>query len=134
MKKEKLSPKDFTAKTGAYSHGLSVSYGNVKWIFVTGQIAMDASGNVVCPNDITGQAEFIFENINKILSEAGASIDDVVKAQIFLTDMSLFGQVSAVRNRYFEKSQPVSTMVEVSALAKEGCMLEIEVTAIIEEK
>jgi reactive intermediate/imine deaminase len=132
LEKKDLSPKNFTVKTGSYSHGLSVSDGHMKLIFVTGQIAMDSNGNVVCPNDIAGQAEFIFENIKKILAEADATLDDVVKAQLFLTDMSLFGQVSPVRNKYFAKSQPVSTMIGVSSLVKKGCMLEIEVIAVKE--
>jgi len=132
LKKKDLSPKNFTVKTGSYSHGLSVSDGHTKWIFVTGQIAMNANGDVVSPGNIAGQAEFIFENIKKILAEAGASLDDVVKAQLFLTDMALFSQVSPVRNKYFANSQPVSTMVEVSKLVKEGCMLEIEVIAMKE--
>lgn len=130
--KKDLTPENFTVKTGSYSHGLQVTCGDVEWIFVTGQIAMDANGNVVSPGDIAGQAEFIFNNISKILSEAGASLDDVVKTQLFLTDMSLFGQVSPVRNKYFAKSQPVSTMVEVKSLVKSGCMLEIEVIAMKE--
>ncbi len=132
--KKDLSPKDFTVKTGSYSHGLLVSDGHTDWIFVTGQIAMDAHGNVVCPGNIAGQAEFIFQNIEKILNEGGASLDDVVKAQIFLTDMSLFGEVSPVRNKYFAKSQPVSTMLEVNRMVKDGCMLEIEVIAMKEAK
>lgn len=132
--KKDLSPKDFTVKTGSYSHGLQVTCGDTDWIFVTGQIAMDANGNVVCPGDIAGQAEFIFNNISKILAEADATLDDVVKAQLFLTDMSLFGQVSPVRNKFFASSQPVSTMVEVKALVKAGCMLEIEVVAMKETK
>ena len=120
--KKDLSPKDFTVKTGSYSQGIQVTCGDVDWIFVTGQIAMDADGNVVSPGDIAGQAE------------AGATLDDVVKAQLFLTDMSLFSQVSPVRNKYFVNSQPVSTMVEVKALVKAGCMLEIEVIAMKEAK
>lgn len=132
--KKDLSPKDFTVKTGSYSQGIQVTCGDVDWIFVTGQIAMDADGNVVSPGDIAGQADFIFNNISKILAEAGATLDDVVKAQLFLTDMRLFGQVSPVRNKYFENSQPVSTMVEVKALVKAGCMLEIEVIAMKEAK
>lgn len=132
--KRDLSPKGFTVKTGSYSQGIQVTCGDVDWIFVTGQIAMDANGNVVCPEDIAGQAEFIFNNISKILAEADATLDDVVKAQLFLTDMSLFDQVSPVRNKYFANSQPVSTMVEVKALVKSGCMLEIEVIAMKEAK
>lgn len=132
--KKDLSPKGFTVKTGSYSHGLLVSDGSTDWIFVTGQIAMDADGNVVSPGDIAGQAEFIFQNISRILAEAEATLDDVVKAQIFITDMSLFGKVSPVRNKYFVNSQPVSTMLEVNSMVKEGCMLEIEVIAIKESK
>lgn len=70
--------------------------------------------------------------IEKILNEGGATLDDVVKAQIFLTDMTLFSKVSPVRNKYFSKSQPVSTMLEVNKMVKEGCMLEIEVIAMKE--
>ena len=132
--KRDLSPKGFTVKTGSYSQGIQVTCGDVDWIFVTGQIAMDANGNVVSPGDIAGQAEFIFNNISKILVEADATLDDVVKAQLFLTDMSLFDQVSPVRNKYFANSQPVSTMVEVKSLVKSGCMLEIEVIAMKEAK
>lgn len=132
LTKKDLSPKDFTVKTGSYSHGLSVNVNGTKFIFVTGQIAMDANGEVVCPNDAAGQADFIFNNIQKILNEDRASLDDVVKTQIFITDMKLFGQVSPVRNKYFAKSQPVSTMVEVNALVTPGCLLEIEVIAMRE--
>lgn len=132
--KRDLSPKDFTVKTGSYSQGIQVTCGDVDLIFVTGQISMDADGNVVSPGDIAGQADFIFNNISRILAEAGATLDDVVKAQLFLTDMSLFSQVSPVRNKYFANSQPVSTMVEVKALVKAGCMLEIEVIAMKEAK
>ena len=134
IEKRDLSPKGFTVKTGSYSHGLLVTDGRSDWIFVTGQIAMDANGDVVSPGDIAGQAEFIFQNISKILAEANATLDDVVKAQIFITDMGQFNKVSPVRNKYFAKSQPVSTMIEVNSMVKEGCMLEIEVIAVKEAK
>ncbi len=132
IKKETLSPNNFTKKTGSYSQGLAVSCGNAKWVFVTGQIAMDANGEVVSPNDIEGQTEYVFENIKTILAESGATLDDVVKVQIFLTDISLFGKVTPIRNKYLAVSQPVSTLVEVSSLVKDGCMIEIEVIAIKE--
>jgi len=111
---------------GAYSHGLKVDVGDSEMIFVTGQIAMDKDGNAVAPDDIAKQAEFIFQNIEKILKEGGASIDDVVKAVIYVTDMSDFKEISAVRNKYFAKAKPVSTLVEIN----KGCDLEIEVIAI----
>ncbi len=126
-----LQPGSFTPTIGAYSHGIEIALPGAKLIFVTGQIAMDAQGQVVAAGDATAQTEFIFENIQKILAEAGAGFDHVVKAQIFLTNMEDFAKVSAIRNKHFEKSKPVSTLVEVSRLAKEGCCVEIEVTAVL---
>ena len=133
MFKQSIMPKDGAEIMGAYSHGIKVDLGNNKeMIFVTGQIAQDSKGNVVC-EDIEGQTEYVFESIQKILNEAGSSLDDVVKAQIFLTNIEDFSKVSPIRNKYFEKSKPVSTLVEVKALVKKGCKIEIEVIAIKEK-
>ncbi|MEI8092548.1 MAG: RidA family protein [bacterium] len=88
-------------------------------IFVTGQIAMDKSGNAVAPEDISKQTEFIFENINTILREGESSLDDVVKAVIYVTDMSDFPKISQIRNKYFANAKPVSTLVEINKTVKE---------------
>lgn len=133
MKKEQINPKDFTKTIGAYSHGLKVDVGDSIFIFVTGQIAMDKNGKLVSEN-VEEQTEFIFHNIQKILSEAGASLDDVVKATIFVTDMNDFSKISPIRNKYFAKSKPVSTLVEINKIVKEGCKVEIEVIAVKEKK
>ena len=100
MKKTKITPESFTPTMGAYSHGLKVKTADCSWIFVTGQIAMDKNGEVVS-DDIEVQTRFVFENITKILCDAGASMDDVVKAQIFLTDINDFAKVTPIRNEYF---------------------------------
>ena len=133
MKKKLLQPKSFTEIMGAYSHGVQVDVGDSVIVFVTGQIAMDKNGNVVAPGDIVKQTEFIFENIKQILKEGGVTIDDVVKATIFVTNILHFKDISAVRNKYFEKSKPVSTLVEINKTVKEGCVVEIEVIAIKEK-
>ena len=130
MSKTHLNPQGFTKILGSYSHGIAVDVGDSEMIFVTGQIAMDKDGNAVVPDDIVKQTEFVFENIQKILNEAGASLDDVVKTVIYITDMSKFKDISAIRNKYLEKSKPVSTLVEISRTVKDGCDIEIEVIAI----
>ncbi len=129
MNKEQITPKDFTKIIGAYSHGMKVDVGDSSFIFVTGQIAMDKDGNIVSEK-VEEQTEFIFQNIEKILKEAGSSLDDVVKAQIFVTDMNDFSKISPIRNKYFAKSKPVSTLVEINKTVKDGCKVEIEVIAI----
>ena len=130
MTKKYLNPEDFTQIMGAYSHGIKVDVGDSEMIFVTGQIAMDEQGNAVAPDDIEKQTEFIFQNIQRILQEGGSSLDDVVKAVIYVTDISKFKDISAIRNKYLEKSKPVSTLVEINKTVKEGCDIEIEVIAV----
>lgn len=132
MFKESLMPKDGAEIMGAYSHGIKVDLGNKEMIFVTGQIAQDRNGNVVC-EDIEGQTEYVFNCIQNILKEANSSLDDVVKTQIFLTDINDFSKVSPIRNKFFANSKPVSTLVEVSSLVKKDCKIEIEVIAIREK-
>jgi 2-iminobutanoate/2-iminopropanoate deaminase len=128
--KQKINSDQFAARMGAYSHGYKVDLGSQYMIFTTGQIALDADGNVVYENNTAKQAEFVFESLQKILKEAGSSLDDTVKATIYLTDIKDFAQVSPVRNKFFANSEPVSTLVEVSSLVKLGCKIEIEVIAI----
>ena len=82
------------------------------------------------PNNPAKQAEFVFESLQKILKQAEASLDDVVKATVFVTDMNDFAQISKVRNKYFKNSEPVSTLVEVKKLVKDDCRVEIEVIAV----
>lgn len=129
MERSKITPKNFTPTMGAYSHGYTADIGDARFVFVTGQIAMDENGDVVS-DDIEVQTRYVFDRIGRILEEANAGFEHVVKTQIFLTDISDFGKVSPIRNEFFEVSEPVSTLVEVQALVKEGCNIEIEVIAI----
>jgi 2-iminobutanoate/2-iminopropanoate deaminase len=132
--KTKINPANFTKTVGAYSQGLKVDMGAQSMIFVSGQLAMDAEGTPIAPTDISAQTRYVFENIKRILKEANAELEDVVKVQIFLTDISKFSQVSAIRNEYLENIKPVSTLVEISRTVKDGCDVEIEVTAIVDNK
>lgn len=130
MSRQPINPEKFTQILGSYSHGLKVDVGDSEMIFVTGQIAMDKEGNAVAPGDLIAQTEFVFQNLQTILNEAGSSLNDVVKAVIYVTDITKFKDISAVRNKYFAISKPVSTLVEISATVKQGCDIEIEVIAI----
>ena len=123
-------PGDFSISLAAYSQGIKVPLPGADLIFLSGQIAIDHRGEVVAPGDPERQTEFVFRNIEKILGEGGASLQDVVKAQIFVTNMVDYPRISAVRNKYFSENKPVSTLVEVSRLVKQGCCVEVEVIAV----
>jgi 2-iminobutanoate/2-iminopropanoate deaminase len=130
MIKRKIYSPEFAQRPGSYSHGYKVEIGDSLIVFTTGQIALDKDGNVLYPDDCAKQAEFIYQSLEKILNLAGASLDDVVKTTVFVTDMKDFSKISAIRNKYFKKAEPVSTLVEVKNLVKAGCRVEIEAVAI----
>lgn len=130
MKKTKINSSDFAQRLGAYSHGYKVEMGDTIIVFTTGQIALDKDGKVLYPNDPAKQTEFIYESLQKILKQSGVSLDDVVKTTVFVTNMVDFPKISEVRNKYFKKAEPVSTLVEVKKFVKDGCLVEIEVIAV----
>ena len=128
---ERINPFQFNA-FGRYSQGVKIDLGTKTMVLVAGQLALNEDGTPVAPGDFTAQTHFIFKRIQRVLEEAGASLDDVVKAQLFITDISKYNEVSAVRNEYFAIARPASTMVEISNTVAEGCGVEIEVIAIID--
>ena len=100
-------------------------------IFVSGQAAVGADGQVVGEGDFQAQAACVFDNLAKVLEAAGSSLAKVAKVTLFMTDTSHFGHILECRDRYFTAPYPADSTVEVTALALPGLMLEIEAIATI---
>lgn len=130
MKIENIKPDGYVMK-GVYTPAKKIDLGDSYLIFVSGVQAPKGEFNEVATEDVAEQTKLIFEEINDILKQAGASLDDVVKAAIYLKDINDFEVVSPIRAEYFKNSMPVSTMVEVGGFVRKGSKIEIEVTAII---
>ena len=114
---------------GAYSSGVEAPAGRT--VYVSGQVAFDAEGNVVGEGDIKLQTETVLEHVKTVVEEAGGSMEDIVKVTVFITDMGLYDDIHEVRRRYFEEPFPASSMVEVSALIDPRLLIEIEAIAIV---
>lgn len=99
-------------------------------ILLSGQAAIAKDGTVVGIGDFDTQADQVFRNIAALLALAGASLADVVKVTIYLTDMQHFSRVVALRRKWFTEPYPADSIVEVRALALPDLMIEIEATAI----
>lgn len=115
---------------GAYSSGVEAPAGRT--IYVSGQVAFDADGNVVGEGDIKAQTETVLEHVKTVVEEAGGGMEDIVKVTVFITDMGLYNEIHEVRRRYFEEPYPASSMVEVSALIDPRLLIEIEAIAVIQ--
>lgn len=120
----------FPKPIGAYSNGLSIPIGDKSLIVLTGQQAIGTDGKAVFPNEPGKQTEFIFERIESLLNEAGATLSDAIKVVIYVTNMDDFSKISPIRNKFLGESRPVSTLVEVSRLTIPGCVIEIDLTAL----
>ncbi|HKV86168.1 MAG TPA: RidA family protein [Ktedonobacterales bacterium] len=122
-----LSPATLNPPFG-FSHVVTVTGG--KTIYLAGQVALDASGQLVGRGDVQAQARQIFENIKAALAAVGADFSHVVKLNFYLLDRSNLPLLREVRDQYINtQSPPASTLVEVRNLALEGLLLEIEAIA-----
>jgi reactive intermediate/imine deaminase len=103
-------------------------------VILSGQASIDENGNVVGAGDFDAQAEQVFANLKRVLEAAGSSLANVVKVNIYLTDMSHFPKIVELRSRYFTRPWPADTIVGVTALALPELMIEIEATALVDGK
>lgn len=127
-----IIPEDYKTR-GSYTPAKKIDLGDYYLISVSGIQAPQDDNHRVITNDVEEQTKLVFEDIIKILQQADATIDDVVKAAIYITDMSDFDKISVIRAEYFKNSMPVSTLVEVNRMTRNGAKIEIEVTAVIKK-
>ncbi len=121
LQSPKVSP-----SRGIMSQGVKVSAGNL--VFVSGQVARNAQGELVGLGDIKAQTRQTLENVKSVLETA---MDDVVKVTVFVTNVAEhFSQIHEVRAEFFKKDYPASTLVEVRSLVNKDLLIEIEAVAV----
>ncbi len=114
-----------------YSHAVSA---RGRLVSIAGQVAMDEHGELVGEGDPTAQAERVFENLRLALAAAGATVADIIKFGIFVTDISILPAIREIRDRYVDRANPpASTAVQVVALFRPGYMVEIEALAVVKD-
>ena len=125
---ERKNPRGLTQPT-SYNH--LVKAGNL--MFIAGQVALDADGNVVGEDDMVAQVRQVLENMKTVLASEGADFSNVVKTNIFTTDIDRFRAAADVRAEYFAGNPPASTLVQIERLARPVFLVEIEAIAIAPE-
>jgi len=106
---------------------LGIKVGNT--IYVSGQGPISPEGQIVGKGDVKAQSLQTFENIKAILAEGGATMDDVVKITVFLTDINTYPDFAAARGQAFPNRRPTSTAVATPALVLPDMVVEIEAIA-----
>ena len=100
-------------------------------LFVSGCVPVDAEGHLVGGDDVVAQARQTFENVGAVLEAGGSSFADVAKVTVFLTDVDDRPKINPVRQEFFGRTRPASTLVEVGALAIPGAKIEVEAVAVV---
>ena len=106
-----------------------VKVGNI--IEVSGTTASDAQGKVQGIKDPYLQTKYIIQKIDSYLQKAGATLEDVVRTRMFVTDISQWKEIGKAHAEFFKSIKPASSMLEVKSLIDPNLLVEIEVTAII---
>lgn len=109
-----------------FGYSRAVKIGNL--IEVSGTASVDG-GRVIGLNDVYAQTKFIIQKIEKALKEVGASLQDVIRTRIYVTDISLQNKVGQAHAEFFGEIKPATSMVEVNALVLPELLVEIEATA-----
>ena len=107
----------------------AVRFGDL--LFISGLVGIDADGTLVGEDDAARQTRQIFDNMGRVLEQAGAGFGDVLKVTVFLTNIEDRARINPVRQEFFGAARPASTLVEVSGLAVPGAKVEIDAVALI---
>jgi 2-iminobutanoate/2-iminopropanoate deaminase len=126
MPKQVITTANAPAAIGPYSQAIRV--GNM--VFTSGQIPLHPQTGEIVGETAAEQARQVLHNLRAVLQAAGASLQDVVKTTIFLTDLAQFAAVNAVYAEFFPNDPPARSTVQVAALPR-GVQVEIEAVAVV---
>jgi enamine deaminase RidA (YjgF/YER057c/UK114 family) len=122
---------DGLSKPTGYTYVVEARRGRT--IYISGQVALDANGELVGRGDFEAQCVQVFENLKACLAAAGTDFNCVVKLGFYFKDISNVGIARAVRDRYLNTAHPpASTAIEVKRLVNEDWLIEVDAIAVVE--
>jgi len=127
MQKQRISTGTVWEEKVGYSRAIRI--GNQ--IEISGTVAVNESNEVVGKRDAAAQAQYIFQKIEQILAELGATLADVIRTRMYVRDIANWEAVGRVHGDYFRSIKPATSLVEVSALIGPEYLVEVEVSALV---
>lgn len=129
MHQQRTNYSSGTQWEGSVGYSRAVKVGNL--IEVSGTVAADEAGNLIGEGDAYLQTKFIIQKIEAVLLQAGATLNDVVRTRMFVTDISQWEAYGRAHGEAFANVRPCTSMIEVKSLIRPEYLIEIEVTAIL---
>ena len=116
MSKIAITSQELAPPVGPFSHAVEVGG------FLSGQVAQDPAACRLVEGAIVAETERVFQNLSAVLKAAGKSLDDVVRAGVFLTNMSDFAAMNSIYAKHFSQPFPARTTIAAAALPLGACV------------
>ena len=130
MPKQQITSKKIRQPSGHFSHATMVE-ARGRIVFISGMTSRRADGTIAGIGDVEAQKRQVCENLKAVVEEAGGSMDDICRVDVYVRNMEHFEQIHKVRREYFRPPAPASTMVEVRKMTSPEYLIEINAIAVI---
>jgi len=114
-----------------FERGVNIEYGDRRHVIVSGTASINNRGEIVAPGDVTGQAQRMLENVEALLTEAGATFDDVMQLIIYLRDIADYSTVNAF---FRERFETIPQVIVLAPVCRTGWLIEMECIAVKKNK
>ena len=132
MAKRQIVSEELSPPSGHFSHATAIAATGTM-VFVSGLTARRADGTIAGIGDITEQTRQVCENLRAVMAEAGGTLDDICRVDVYVRNMEHFPQIHEVRRQYFNAPLPASTMVEVAKMTSPDYLIEISAIAVLSD-
>jgi reactive intermediate/imine deaminase len=130
MPKQEVRSAKLAEPNGHFAQAV-VTEARGRLLFVSGMTARNAEGGITGLGDIAAQTRQVCENVQAAVEEAGGTMDDIVRVDVYVTDMRHFDAIHEVRREFFTGTPPASTMVEISKFSRPGYEIEMNAIAVL---
>lgn len=130
MPKQEIVSAKLAEPNGHFAQAV-VAEATGRLLFISGMTARNAEGGITGVGDIIAQTRQVCENVQAAVEEAGGTLDDIVRVDVYVTDIRHFDAIHAVRREYFTGPPSASTMVEVSKFVKPEYLIEMNAIAVL---
>jgi enamine deaminase RidA (YjgF/YER057c/UK114 family) len=131
-KKQIVSP-HLAQPSGHFSHATAI-VARGTFVFISGMVARRADGTIAGVGDIEAQTRQVCENVKAAVEEAGGTLEDIFRVDVYVRNMEHFDKIHKVRREYFKPPAPASTMVEVSKMTSPEYLIEMNAIAVLADK
>ena len=131
MPRQQIVSQKIGKPSGHFSHATMVE-AKGRLVFISGMLAKRSDGTIVGVGNIEKQTKQVCENLKSAVEEAGGTLDDICRVDVYVRNMEHFDIIHKVRREYFSSPPPASTMVEVTKMTSPDALIEINAIAVIE--